>query len=422
MNTALRLILPLFWIKVKNTLRDRHNLALLAVLPAAAAVCAWALLAFYIEGGASLPVGVLDLDRSAFSEIVTERFAQNESVDVRLLAADESGSVSGATAGGRPGETGETGETNDAVGAAASTAGDLSGVVRLVQTRSLEAVVVILPGFSDQLRRSKTNGLIDVICAPTGITRGFVAELFIAQVSRLSFNCDAANRVAAERDAAAKADGGPGLSDAERTAVWDEAFAFSDAYWEPRPLMTIEYERWVAAPPDPQAGAATSPADNTSQPVAAQPEVVAAPPVAADERPSAPNDAQGLRGLLNALVARLLFALFFAYAVYCVMAAAGGALAERDDGVLMRLSVCGFGARVWFFVSAAVPFLRYGVPCAALLLAVFRAPGRAAFAAAGFLGCALLGVFLASRGGQARYRLCTLACVAVAAAAALFFS
>ena len=305
----------IFFIRIKNTLSYRHNLVLLTVLPALAAAGAWAMLTFYLEGGASIPVGILDYDMTHFSGTAISRFAQNSSVGTRMLDT-----------------------------------GDPEGAERLVRLKSLEAVVVILPGFEDRIKEGKPEGLFEVICEPEGITRGLVAELFAAQVSRLYFNCDSANRVVRDAAAAARSAKRRALTESERAEIYEEAFAFADAYWEPEPLMTVEYAK---------------------VPLAAQP--------ASKKRMNIPGAVTGnaagwqdLREMLNGLIYRAVIAIFFAYMSFCVANAAGSIIGERADGIFARLRSSGFNAVAWIAISAATPFLIYGLPGAALLAALTK--------------------------------------------------
>ncbi|MDR1060078.1 MAG: ABC transporter permease, partial [Clostridiales bacterium] len=280
--------------RLKTLLRFRLNFAMLVLMPILAAACAWSMINFYFEGGKSIPVGILDFDGTEFSSTVIGRFGQNESVDARLLfqaqapsdgqaapgsyaaagaaigagriaAVGAAGAAAGAgqiaAVGGAGGAGGAAASSSDsspaagspnvagaATGAGGEWGGDgltrdaaLSRAELLVGNGTYEAVIVVYEGFSDRLKRSEPDGLLQIMCAPAGMTRGFVTELFISQVSRIYFNCTAAADTVAERSAAAKA-GGAELSEAERLALFDDAYAYSDAFWYPAPLMTVNFE------------------------------------------------------------------------------------------------------------------------------------------------------------------------------------
>jgi ABC-type Na+ efflux pump permease subunit len=362
-------------IKLKNLLCDRLSLAMLLLLPFFAIGCVWATTVFYLEGGKQIPVGLLDLDQTPFSRSVSERFSRNVSVDVRALDG--------------------------------ATVQDASAFVR---NGALEAVVVIRPGFAEKLRRAAPEGLLEIVSAPSSIARGLVTELFVAQVARIYFNCDAAAAAVAE---AVRTRADPPFTEAQKESLWAEAYATADAYWEPQPLMTIQYERWInetAVPPAKAGEDSAAPAP--------------APPASA---------AENTRNLLNGLIVRGIGILFFLYAAFCLMIVSGSVIRERENGILLRLQSGVSGTRAWMLASALVPFALYGVPCAILYPILFQ-PQTEPFASAVltfavtapalsavFFLYAALGVWLARRAkSPLRFQLLTLAILAVSAALRLW--
>ncbi|MCL2058581.1 MAG: hypothetical protein FWH01_05930 [Oscillospiraceae bacterium] len=456
-------LLSVFIIKIKNTLLYRHNLALLIALPALAVVGAWALLTFYIEGGASIPVGVLDYDKTEFSRTAIARFAQKSTVGVIELETGEimQWAIDGANSDTSEGLDASDDEDNGAGGGAgtngaADTDGGAGGgnnapvldealqaAARLIQTGALEAVLVVNPGFSDNLYAGEPDNVFAVYCLPGGIARGIVAELFAAQVSRLYFNCDSASRVVRDAASAARSARRPALTDDEIAEIFDAAYAFCDAYWEPEPLMTVEYERYEI-PPSASASAST-PQSPSESPSALSPTSASAPehtsssssaPAPALAPPGSTNlprqtrlpgplgsgEWEDLRAMLNDLIARGVFAIFFTYAAFCVINATGVMARERSDGVLTRMRAHGFGAGKWIAISAAAPFILYGVPCAALLSYLTGSPRSAVFAFASLICVSTLGACCAYILKNPRhYRAFTLVCVIFSTGASLYF-
>jgi len=413
----------ILYLKIKNTLRYKHNLILLTALPALAAAGAWALLTFYLEGGANIPVGVLDYDQSAFSKTVVARFSDNSSVGVReldvsgldtekLALAYESAGHSGADTGNEglsdadddsliaDSDSLDIDEKRNALSEAILSVlredAAYQEAVRLVRLSALEAAIVVVPGFSDKIYASDPEGLFHVICPPAGVARGLAAELFAAQVSRIYFNSDSAHRVVRDAEASAKSAKNPPLTEEERQEIFDMAFAYCDSYWEPEPLMSIEYERFFATRIE-TGGAGTI------------------------ALPGSAGGWQDMREMLNDLIARAVFAIFFVYAAFCIVNATGVMLAERSDGVLTRMRANGYGAGAWIAVSAAAPFILYGIPCAALLSFIINNTGGAVFSIAALACVSALGAtaaYLLKKPG--RYRVFILICVIVSAGVSLY--
>ena len=437
----------IFILKIKNTLRYKHNLILLIALPALAACGAWALLTFYIEGGANIPVGILDYDRSEFSKIAVSRFSQKSTVGVLEIDTgdyvysfedeiNESGSddisniynednkVSESDEGDKDDEgdvidkddKGDVVDKDDEVddidnvdennNIPPQIASDDAFVSanRLLQIGALESVIIIYPGFSEKIYAGKPEGIFTVACLPSGIARGIVAELFAAQVSRLYFNCDSANRVVRDAIATARSAKLPPLTDEEKNEVFERAYAFCDSYWEPEPLMTVDYEKYITT----LRGAA--------------PEADSAPvrhPISM--LPGSKDGWQDLRDMLNDLISRAILAIFFTYAAFCLINATGAMLAERSDGVLTRMRAHGFNSAAWIAISAAAPFVLYGIPCAALLAFLSNNTAGIIFSFAALLCVSALGASAAYIIKKpSHYRVFTLICVFLSTGASLY--
>ena len=341
--------LQFFATRAKSMLSGRLGAAMLIAMPFAALACIWAMLAFYVGGGKRIPVGVLDLDGGVFARAACERFSLSESIEARPIE-----------------------------GAWPALAGAREAAEGLIAEGAIEAAVIVLPGFTENLRHSRPEGVVEIIPAQPGLTRGLVKELFSAQISRIYFASDAASKASGqgigkgdpplpslkeggiggnhevpleERADASDASKAVSAHEAEASdALWEEAFAWAEGYWEPEPLMTIEYG---APPPHGEAvkAAAARDAKDAGQPASAAP--------------------RSARDILNALAASAIAVAFFAYAAACQFAASASLVSDRASGMLARLKSISGSSSAWFMASAAVPLVFYGVPSACLLLLLF---------------------------------------------------
>jgi hypothetical protein len=158
------------------------------------------------------------------------------------------------------------------------------------------------------------------------MTKSLIQELFTSQISRLYFNCESANKVVA------KAEGDAGLTAEERRAIWDEAFSYSDSYWEPVPLMTIDY--------------------------------IPLKTVARNYEPGAVE-------FINSLIIKIAIGIVLLYAVFCLMVTQGVIIKEREDGLISRLKSTNTGFFSWSVSSILTPAVTYAL----LLILLFLASG-----------------------------------------------
>jgi len=299
-------IFVLFLIKFKNILSSKTNLFMLLCIPLLAVGCAWGILTFYMEGGRSIPVGIVDLDKSDFSETVIERFNNNSSVEI--IRTDE------------------------------------KSAPKLISNGVLETVIIISPDFSTQIKKGEQTNLFTILSPPSGISSGVVTELFIAQVSRIYFNCVTATDIVKERSSK-----NTGLTTSEKDILWLEAFSYSDAFWEPQPLMTIEYSIL------PVSEAPENSVTNIQKPVIA---------------PSS-NESEVLTAI-NTILRNIFILLFIVYILLCLFLCSGSIIDEKENGTIHRLLSLRFSIPTWLTISAAVPFILFGLPALLILLLIFQ--------------------------------------------------
>lgn len=103
---------------------------------------------------------------------------------------------------------------------------------RLLAKNEVDSVFIIKQGFQDKLLQEKRGNTIDVWVSPSSMAVGIVREVMASEVMRLTSNIKAAERVE-------KLYNQKGI---DTSSVWAEAYNFTDAQWDPEPLMTIDYK------------------------------------------------------------------------------------------------------------------------------------------------------------------------------------
>ena len=283
----------LFFMKLKSIFYNRQQILMLLLLPILCLACLWATVTFYAEENIRIPVGLVDLDRSSFSALIVGRMAEKND-SVMLIPVKE------------------------------------ARLRDLIRNGTLEAAIIIEEGFSSSITAGDPDGLITLVCSPFGISRGLLTELLTAQVSRLYFASASASAALREQQPRI-------VREDERTAFWSEAFQYADSFWEPEPLMSVQF-------------------DNITN---------------ADKVMSAPSNALTL---VNTLLQKALRAAFFSYVMLCILSCFGTVITERENGLLLRIRSCGIPVWQWLLLTAMVPYLLFALP-AAVLYAVLLSPG-----------------------------------------------
>ncbi|BAU26397.1 ABC-2 family transporter [Aneurinibacillus soli] len=148
-----------------------------------------------------IAVAVADEDRTDYSKLVIERFSGKEGL--RVIQGSE------------------------------------SDVKKLAETYKVEAAFVIRKGFKEAILNEEIRERIDVFKNPGSLSYGILEEMLGSEVARLSANAEAANmavRVYREYE----------LSPVPEAALWERVRAYTDAQWEPKPLLTLEEKKWTA--------------------------------------------------------------------------------------------------------------------------------------------------------------------------------
>lgn len=115
-----------------------------------------------------------------------------------------------------------------------STATQKEAFRRLGQNK-VDSVFIIEEGFEEKIKLEEREGIIKLVSTPSSLTYRIVRELVASEVTRLTSNAKAANRVIAIYDKR--------KIDIDKEKVWKDAYRYSDDQWEPEPLMTIQYKQ-----------------------------------------------------------------------------------------------------------------------------------------------------------------------------------
>lgn len=140
-----------------------------------------------------LPIAVVDLDQTDYSELILQRVSKKDTISIQDLSEDQA--------------------------------------LKQVSTGKIEAVYILKEGLMNKIIDGDIEELIEVVKSPVSLSSKIIGELFAAEVMRLSSNADAASSVVRQF----------GRETKDKDKLWDEAWALTDLYWQPSPLITIDY-------------------------------------------------------------------------------------------------------------------------------------------------------------------------------------
>lgn len=174
------------------------NLIVLCCMP----VMVIAFMSLLMNGTAKdyrIPIAIIDLDGSEYSELVVKRVSQKSSIAVQNC--------------------------------------DMEEAIKKVSTGKLEAAYIIKKGFMQKILDDDIDGIVQILKSPSSISAEIIGELISSEVIRLSSNVMAADYVVQEYVKMGKA---PNVM--VQKNIWQEAWKYTDSQWEPEPLMTIDYQ------------------------------------------------------------------------------------------------------------------------------------------------------------------------------------
>ncbi len=182
-------LLTVTFYKIKMMLSDKLFFGVMIVLPIFIAAATGFSLRY--EKMDTIPIALVDEDRSAYSETLLERVKTGEGISVS--------------------------ET------------DRENALDMLEGDSVEQVYIIKKGFGEMIGRGEGGGFIEAASSPSSFSSAFTSELLAAEVMRLL-----SGNMATEW-----------LQEHRMEKIADEAkneiLAYNDAMWEPEPLMTVDY-------------------------------------------------------------------------------------------------------------------------------------------------------------------------------------
>ncbi|GAA0319876.1 hypothetical protein GCM10008967_08010 [Bacillus carboniphilus] len=189
------MIVSLFIHQLKRFCKSPIKLLITLLLPFA---LTWFLTDFFQETqeGLAIPVAIVDEDQTETSTLVIERLQSLPEIQVFELGHEEA--------------------------------------ERKLLQREIDSIFVLTEGLKDQLKAEKRDGTVIVKSSSSSFGYGIVQELLASELTRISSNMKAANIVVKYY--------GSLKPEMDANEVWKEAYQHSDSYWDPEPLMGIEYE------------------------------------------------------------------------------------------------------------------------------------------------------------------------------------
>lgn len=165
-----------------------------------------------------VPISIIDLDNSEYSALVVDRLSKQPGIALHPS--------------------------------------NLEDAERKVSSGKLEAAYMIREGFMDSIIDGDISGIIEIIKSPSSLTSDLIGEIVSSEVIRLSSNVASADMVIDEFK-----DMGREIDNPKESQLWQEVWKSTDALWEPKPLMTIDYKEISSGQ---AAGANTGAGDSAS--------------------------------------------------------------------------------------------------------------------------------------------------------------
>ncbi len=151
----------------------------------------------------TVPVAVVDEDMSISSSLLVERLSGKEGIS--LVTADR------------------------------------ERAYEMLEDSEVEQVYIIKEGFERSLEQDDSDGLIEMHSSPSSYSAGFTGEVVAGEAFRIIMAKMAANDVSEKYDEL-------GIETGDRFR--EEVEAYADAFWEPEPLMTIDYRELKGDAPE----------------------------------------------------------------------------------------------------------------------------------------------------------------------------
>ncbi|MCX7749357.1 MAG: ABC transporter permease [Clostridia bacterium] len=185
-------LLNITFYKLKMMLSDRLFFAAMIIIPIFIMFSAG--YAIKQEKLDIIPVAAVDEDKSSYSGLFLKRFGAKEGLKIEHT--------------------------------------DRAKAAEMLRKSRVEAVVVIKEGFEEKLISGDKSEVIDLIKQPSTLATGYIGEVAAGEVMRLEANNLAADWVVRQYEK---------LNKPVSEGLYDEVIRYTDAQWEPVPLMTVDY-------------------------------------------------------------------------------------------------------------------------------------------------------------------------------------
>ncbi len=188
----MKLITVTFY-KLKMMLGDRLFFTVMIIIPLLITIAAGYALRY--EKNNTIPVALVDEDRSDYSETLVREIGKKEGLSVA--------EVSRSTA------------------------------LSLLEDNKIEQVFIIREGFGQSVKNGEASGLIDLLSSPSSYSANFTSEVIAGEAIRMITGNMAANWVEEQYRK---------LGRDFDEALKQEVIRYNEDLWQPKPLMTIEYK------------------------------------------------------------------------------------------------------------------------------------------------------------------------------------
>lgn len=199
-------VLTVFKYKLKILFSQKSFLVTMILIPLFLTFITGYALKF--EKYSEIPVAICDLDNTDYSKMIIDRIKKKEGFKIIV--------------------------TNEA------------GAVDLVKNYKAESAFIIKNGFKDNLISGNIEGIIEQVTSPSSSSHEVIKEIIGSEIARIMLNISAADWVINEYTKLGMFSlySGSSSGQVEKQRIWDEAWQYTDALWEPEPPMKLELKEF----------------------------------------------------------------------------------------------------------------------------------------------------------------------------------
>lgn len=210
----MRLLYVIFY-KLKMMLGDRLFFAMMIIIPLLITVATGYALRYEKNGAVS--IALVDEDRSGYSDTLVKRIEGKEGLSAFLVSREEA--------------------------------------MSLLEDHKIEQLYIIRKGFEENVKRGESEGLIELLSSPSSYSADFTSEVIAGEAIRLITGNMAALWVEEQYRKLGR--------DFDET-LGQDVIKYNEGFWEPKPLMTIDYKELQGQELKPSSGTAMPAATATS--------------------------------------------------------------------------------------------------------------------------------------------------------------